>query len=66
MDRDLAKLVLIVYKNGVTWEKHVNFEEIMFCQVTKTVNKDSGHIQTVSLELSFGNDQSDMSFPFFD
>ncbi len=66
MDSDLAKLVLIVYQNGITWEKYINMEDILFCQVINTGDKDNGHIQKVSLELTFRNDQSDISFPFFD
>ena len=66
LDTDLAKLVLIVYQNGVTWEKYIHMEDIMFCQVIKTGDKENGHIQKVSLELTLRNEQSDISFPFFD
>src|SRR5687768_13896898 len=43
MDTDLAKLVLIVYQNGITWEKYIDMEDIMFCQVIKTGDKENGH-----------------------
>ena len=66
MDADLAKLVLIVYQNGVTWEKYINMEDILFCQVIKTADKAGDHIQKVSLELTFRNNESDISFAFFD
>ena len=66
MDADLAKLVLIVYKNGVSWEKYINLEDILFCRINKTENKANGHIQTVSMELTFRDNRDNVSFPFFD
>ena len=66
IDRNLGKLVLIVYKNGITWEKCFNLEEIIFCRIVKDSNKVSGSIQKVSLELTLANNQGVINFSFFD
>ena len=65
MDRKVNKLVLIVYKNGITWEKCVDLREIISCQIEKQFNKVSGRIQKVNLELIYPNDGI-INFSFFD
>lgn len=66
IDRNSGKLVLIVYKNGITWEKCLNLEEIIFCRIVKDSNKVSGSIQKVSLELTLAKNQGVINFSFFD
>lgn len=63
-DLRLRKLVLIIYKNGITWEKCINLEDIMFCQMVKTTNRVSGSIEKV--ELIFHNNNGIINFSFFD
>lgn len=65
MDRKMNKLVLVVYKNGITWEKCINLHEMIFCKIVKTANKAAGCIQKVNLELSFHKDGI-ITFAFFD
>jgi hypothetical protein len=66
LDEDRAKLVLIVYKNGVTWEKCIDLDEIVFCQLVKTTSKVHSGIKEVNMELTLRNDPVSMSFAFFD
>lgn len=66
IDRKIGKLVLVVYKQGITWEKCFNLDEIIFCQIVKTTNKLSGCIENVSMELTFRNNHGIINFPFFD
>ena len=66
IDRERAQLLLIIYKDGVIWEKCLTLNEIMFCQVLQTPNKGSDDIKKVSLELTFRNNHDTISFPFFD
>ncbi len=66
IDRNRAKLVLIVYKNDITWERCLDLNELMFCQIVKTMGKTSNAIQDVSMELTLRNSLDRISFPFFD
>jgi hypothetical protein len=66
IDRNSGRLVLIVYKNGITWEKCLNLDEIIFCRIVKDSNNRSGSIQMVRLELTLANNQGSINFSFFD
>ena len=66
IDRTMGKLVLVVYKNSITWEKCISLDEILFCQVVKTTNKVNGHIREVSMELTLHNKNDRVNFLFFD
>lgn len=65
IDRTMGKLVLVVYKNGITWEKCISLDEVMFCQIIKTTNKVSGCIQKVIMELTLSNNHGIINFLFF-
>jgi hypothetical protein len=65
IDRNSGKLVLIVYKNGITWEKCLNLDEMVFCQIAKGTSEETGCIQRVNLELTFRRDGF-VNFLFFD
>lgn len=65
IDRSNRKLVLLVYKDGVTWEKCIALEEIISCQITKAVDNES-YIQSVSIQLILHNNNETISFSFFD
>jgi hypothetical protein len=66
IDWIMGKLVLIIYKEGVTWEKSFNMDEILFCRIVKTTDKINGNIQKVNMELTVRNDNAKVEFPFFD
>ena len=66
IDRVLGKLVLIVNKDGVTFEKCFNMEEILLCRVIKTFDKPGGGIQNLTLELMFRSSIGIVNFQFFD
>lgn len=66
MDRVHGKLVLILYKDSVTWETLFNLDEIVFCRVVRSRNHIGGSVQKVILEITFRNNDDAVSFSFFD
>ncbi len=66
IDRKRGKLVLIIYKNGITWEKCFNLNELIFCQLVNIRDKANNCIKSVEIELEFLNDPRIVSFVFFD
>jgi len=66
IDREMGVLLLVLYKDGITWEKCLNLEEIGSCDVIKTTDVQSGFIQQVSVEIGLHNSHEPLSFPFFD
>ena len=66
IDRHKSKLVLIIYKNGITWETCVNLQEISYCHSYNIIDHISNYIQKVNLELVLHNNPSILSFPFFE
>jgi hypothetical protein len=66
IDREMGVLLLIMYKDGITWEKCLNLEEIGSCDVIKTTDAESGFIQQVTIEIGVHNNYEPISFPFFD
>lgn len=66
IDQQSRKLVFIVFKNGITWEKCVPLQEILSCSVVNGYDKATGCIQHVALELMLANGQGIITFPFFD
>lgn len=66
IDRHKGKLVLIVYKNGITWETCVDLKEISYCHSYNLIDPISNYIQKVNLELVLTNNPSIVSFPFFE
>ena len=65
MDRKMNKMVLVVYKNGITWEKCIDLQEILSCQVVKIINRINSSIQRVNLDVIFHKEET-ISFSFFD
>jgi len=66
LDKKTGKLVLVVYKNGVTWEKCFSLNQLLFCQIVNVQDKISLCIKSIKLELTFSNDSRVISFVFFD
>lgn len=62
----VGKLLLIVHKDDVTWEKCIDMDDILFCRVVKTAGKMDGSIQDITMELTFRNNHEMVEFPFFD
>lgn len=65
IDRVNGKLVLIVYKDGITWECCLNLEEIRHCELVKSTDHESGYIQSVNMELIMRDKGEVIRFPFF-
>ena len=65
MDRKNSKLLFVVYKNGIIWEKCFNLGDIMFCRIAKNFNTENGYVRKVNLELSLPPGEI-ISFSFFD
>lgn len=66
LDRVHGKLVSIIYRDGVTWEKTFNLDEIIFSRVVRTRNPVGGSIEKISLEITLRNNEDTVEFPFFD
>lgn len=66
IDREKGKLILIVYKKGITWETCVLLQEISYCHTINSYDHISNYIQKVNLELVIRNNPSIVSFPFFE
>jgi hypothetical protein len=66
IDWIMGKLVLIIFKDGVTWEKSFNMDEILFCQVVKATDNAGERIEKVNMELTLRYDNGIVEFPFFD
>lgn len=66
IDRKIGKLVLIVYKDGITWEKCVGLQEIGGCQIARSTDHASGFVHQVNMELVLHYTREIISFPFFD
>ncbi|MBL7696952.1 MAG: hypothetical protein JNK79_02300 [Chitinophagaceae bacterium] len=66
IDRKTGRLILIVYRNGITWEKCINVEEIMRCKINNIVDHSTGYIKEVNMELRLQNVEDHIRFTFFD
>ncbi|WP_217603405.1 hypothetical protein [Chitinophaga sp. GbtcB8] len=65
MDRNMNKLIFVVYKNGITRENCLNPNEIISCKIEKKSSDVSGYIRKVNLELTFRRNGV-ITFSFFD
>ena len=66
IDRLTGRLVIVVHRDGVTWQKCIGFEEIRGCEIISVTDPETNYIQKVTMELSLCNSQQNISFAFFD
>jgi hypothetical protein len=66
IDRVNGKLLMVIYKDGITWERCVDLGAIKSCELVKTTDHESGYIQHVHMELLLHNSSEVIRFPFFD
>ena len=65
IDQKMNKLVLVVYNNGMTEEKCLSLDNLIFCQIINATNRKKGCVESVTLELTFRNDPGMERFYFF-
>jgi len=66
IDRETGRIVIVVYKGGITWQRCIGLEEIRGCDIINITNPENGYIEKVSMELLVCNNPEKICFDFFD
>jgi len=66
LDRKNNKIILVEYRNNVTWEKCFSMGELESCNISTKTDPLTGCMQKVTVDFNFSNNKGLVYFAFYD